>query len=66
MNIETFETWSLTISLTGAMLYMLFIIYKLAKDSNAGKFGYIILFLTLGFGMFGFVVKGVLKSFMDV
>lgn len=66
MTIETFESWSLTIGLTGLILYMAYIIYRLAKDSEAGKFGYVVLFFTLGLGMFGFIVKGVLKNFMLV
>lgn len=66
MNIETFESWSLTIGLTGLILYMAYIIYRLAKDSDAGKFGYVILFFTLGLGMFGFIVKGVVKSYLAI
>jgi hypothetical protein len=66
MNIESFETWSLTLCLTGLVLYMAYIIYRLAKDSDAGRFGYVILFFTLGLGMFGFIVKGIVKNFLAI
>ncbi|MBP7080665.1 MAG: DUF2788 domain-containing protein [Rhodocyclaceae bacterium] len=39
------------------MLFMVFIIGQLAWESKAGKFGTFVLFLALGFGMLGFVVK---------
>lgn len=64
MDIETFETWSLTLGISGLMLYMTYIIYRLAKDSKAGKFGYLVLFLTLGLGMVGFIAKYILEYFL--
>jgi hypothetical protein len=45
------------------MLYMLFIILQLARESKAGRFGTFVLLLGLGFGMVGFVAKGLLKWF---
>ncbi len=45
------------------MLYMLFIILQLARESKAGRFGTFVLPLGLGFGMVGFVAKGLLKWF---
>ena len=44
---------------------MLFIIYQLARESKAGKFGTFVLFLVLAFGMIGFVAKQVLIWFME-
>jgi hypothetical protein len=43
---------------------MLFIIWRLARESNAGKFGTFSLFLVLSFGMLGFVAKQVLVWFL--
>ena len=40
---------------------MLWIIWDLAKKSNAGKFGTFILFFVLAFGIFGFLMKNVLE-----
>lgn len=64
--IEKFESISLTIGLTGICLYMLFIIYKLAKESNAGKFGTAILFIGLGLGIFGFALKKVITMYLGI
>ena len=40
---------------------MLFIIWKVAKESKAGRFGTFILFFVLAFGIFGFLVKQVIQ-----
>lgn len=66
MTIEQFESLSLTLGTTGLMIYMTFIIYRLGKESGAGKFGYTVLFLALGLGMFGFVAKYVIMGLMKV
>ena len=41
----------------GLILYMLFIVWRLARDSNAGRYGTAVLFLVLSTGIFGFIVK---------
>ena len=33
---EQFETWSLALCIPALILYMLFIVYRLGRDSNAG------------------------------
>ena len=57
MDIEKFEELSLTVGLSSLVLFMVFIVYRLAKESNAGAFGTFILFLVLGLGVLGFVAK---------
>ena len=47
------------------ILFLLFIIYDLAKKSNAGKTGTIALFLALGVGFLGFIIKGILQYMLD-
>ncbi len=42
------------------MVYMLFIIGNLARQSKAGKLGTFVLFFVLAFGMIGFVAKGII------
>ena len=37
--------------------FMLFIVWDLAKKSNAGKFGTMILYMGLAVGIFGFLIK---------
>jgi len=66
MTPEEFESWSLAILVPGLILYMVFIMYKLGKDSNAGKFGMFIIFFALGFGVLGFVIKEVVIHMMDM
>lgn len=66
MTIEQFEELSLTIGLSSLVLFMLFIVWRLAKESNAGKFGSFILFLVLGLGIFGFVMKKFIAFLLGV
>ncbi|MEQ1518032.1 MAG: DUF2788 domain-containing protein [Usitatibacteraceae bacterium] len=61
-----FAQFGLTFGVGAFMLYMLFIIYSLARDSKAGKFGTFVLFLVLAFGMIGFVAKGIIKMVMGI
>lgn len=44
---------------------MLFIIWKLAQESRAGRLGTFVLFFVLAFGMLGFIAKAVLQFFME-
>lgn len=60
MDIEQFEAWALTLGLAVLIGYMAFIVYRLGKDSKAGKFGMFVLFLALGLGLLGFLAKTVL------
>ena len=56
--------YGLPVMLTGFMLYMMFIVYRLAKDSNAGRWGMFVLFLGLTVGLAGFSMKFVIKFFL--
>lgn len=66
MDIEQFETLSLYIGVSALILYMFFIMYKLAAESKAGKLGTVAIFLTLGLGMLGFIAKEIITLLMDV
>ena len=66
MSIAEFEQISLTLCIGGLMLLMIFILYKLGKDSGAGRFGIFVLFLSLGMGIFGFAAKSVIKLLINV
>ena len=57
--------FGLTFGVGAFMLYMVFIIFQLARESKAGRFGTFVLFLTLGFGLVGFAAKGVIKLFLS-
>lgn len=62
---EQIADFGLTFGLTGFMLYMLFIIWNLAKESKAGRLGTFILFFVLSFGMLGFIAKTILTWFIE-
>lgn len=61
---EQVAGFGLTVGVTAFMLYMVFIIFQLARESKAGKFGTFVLLLGLGFGMVGFAAKGLIKFFL--
>ena len=65
-GIERFEDLSLTFGIGGLVLYMMFIMYKLAKESGAGRFGTAMIFLTLGLGIVGFAAKSVIQLVIEV
>jgi len=46
--------------------FMLFIIYKLARDSKAGRFGTFILFFVLAFGILGFIAKQIIQWLIGI
>ena len=57
---EQISQFGLTFGLGGFMLFMLFIIWDLARKSQAGRLGTFVLFFVLAFGMFGFVAKQII------
>ena len=65
MDIQTFEDISLSVGISILVLYMAYIIWDLAKKSNAGKFGTIALFIVLGLGVLGFIIKAVIMEYMN-
>jgi hypothetical protein len=61
---EQIAQFGLTFGVSAFMLYMVFIIVQLARESKAGKFGTFVLFLGLGVGLIGFAAKGLIKFFL--
>lgn len=57
MEPELFEELMMTALVGGLVLFMAFIVWDLAKKSKAGRFGTMILFLALGLGVLGFIIK---------
>ena len=56
-----FLTWGV-----GAfILFMVFIILQLARQSKAGKFGTFVLFLGLAVGFLGFIAKYVIQWYLE-
>ena len=66
MSIAEFEELSLLLCVSGLVAMMVFILYRLGRDSGAGKFGTFVLFLALGLGIFGFAAKTVIQLFIDI
>jgi hypothetical protein len=66
MSVEQFETISLNLGVGGLVLYMLYIMYRLARESNAGRFGALVIFLSLGLGIVGFAAKSVIQMMIEV
>ena len=48
------------------MLLMLAIIWNLARESKAGRFGTFVLFFVLAFGMLGFIAKTIIQMLVKV
>lgn len=63
---QQIATFGLTFGITAFILYMLFIVWNLARESRAGRTGTIILFFVLGFGMLGFLAKSVIQHLLDI
>ncbi len=54
---EWLSNYGVTLGVGGLILLMIFIVWDLAKRSNAGKFGTLILYIGLAMGIFGFLIK---------
>jgi hypothetical protein len=63
---EQFSEFGVTFGIGAFILYMLFIIWDLAKKSKAGRLGTFVLFFVLAFGMIGFIAKSILSWFMGM
>ncbi len=66
LTMAEFEDISLKVCFTALVLYMLFIIGNLAKESKAGRYGAIWIFLGLGVGFIGFVAKAFIQRFLGI
>ena len=60
---EQIAQFGLTFGVGAFMLYMVFIILQLARESKAGRLGTFVLLIGLGFGMVGFIAKGIFRWF---
>lgn len=65
MDPQVFEELMMTVLVGGLVLFMAFIVWDLAKKSKAGRFGTMILFLALGLGVLGFIIKTVVIAGME-
>ncbi len=58
--------FGLTFGVGAFILYMMFIVLNLAKESKAGKFGTFIIFLVLSLGMLGFLAKNLIQWWLEI
>ncbi|HEX9178784.1 MAG TPA: DUF2788 domain-containing protein [Burkholderiales bacterium] len=63
---EQIAEFGLTFGLAGFMLYMMFIIGNLARESKAGRLGTFVLFFVLAFGMLGFIAKSLIQWWLKM
>ncbi len=66
MNEAVFSQIAMLVLLTGLIVWMGIIVWDLAKKSRAGKFGTLALFIVLGAGVVGFLVKTVMVEIMNL
>ncbi|WP_116367326.1 DUF2788 domain-containing protein [Parahaliea mediterranea] len=62
---EWLSDWGVTLGVGALILFMIFIVWDLARRSNAGKFGTLILYIGLAMGIFGFLIKVVITYLME-
>ena len=58
--------FGVTFGVGAFIAYMLFIIWNLARQSRAGKFGTFVLFFVLSFGMLGFIAKSIIARLLGI
>jgi len=58
--------FGVTFGVGAFIVYMLFIIWSLAKQSKAGRLGTFVLFFVLAFGMIGFVAKSIIARLLGI
>jgi len=64
ITIQQFEQVSLIVCCSFLILFMLFVLYRLGKDSNAGKYGMFVIFFALSLGIFGFAMKSIIHLYL--
>lgn len=63
---EQIANFGMTFGMGAFMAYMLFIVWNLARQSGAGRFGTFVLFFVLAFGMLGFVAKAIIQWVLKI
>ncbi len=62
---EQLAHFFLTYGVGAFILFMVFIILQLARQSKAGKFGTFVIFLGLGVGFIGFLAKFIIQWWLE-
>ncbi len=62
---EWLTEYGVTLGVGGLILFMVFIVWDLARRSNAGRFGTLILYIGLAMGIVGFLMKVVITYLLE-
>lgn len=57
--------WGVSLGVGALMVFMVFIVWDLAKRNNAGRYGTFILYIALAMGLLGFLIKGAIQYLME-
>lgn len=60
MDYQQFEAIAMPLMIFALVAFMGYIVWDLAKKSKAGRYGTMVLFLALGLGVLGFVIKAII------
>jgi len=66
MPLADFENLLTEVLVAGLIVYMFYIIWKIGKHSEAGRFGMGVLFVVLGLGMLGVIVKPIIAKVLGI
>lgn len=66
LTFAEFEDLSLKVGLSALIAFMIFIIWNLGKESKAGRYGMMWMFIGLGVGFVGFVAKGIIQKLLGI
>jgi len=62
---EWLTEYGVTLGVGALILFMIFIVWDLARRSNAGRFGTLILYIGLAMGILGFLMKVVITYLLE-
>jgi hypothetical protein len=62
---EWLTEYGVTLGVGALILFMVFIVWDLAKRSKAGKFGTMILYIGLAMGIVGFLMKVIITYLLE-
>jgi hypothetical protein len=62
---EWLTEYGVTLGVGALILFMIFIVWDLAKRSNAGRFGTLILYIGLAMGIAGFLMKLIITYLLE-
>ena len=65
LDYDQFASFSLALGIGGLVLYMAFIMHRLARESRAGRFGSFVIFASLGLGLVGFIARTLIQLTID-